>query len=147
MHWSALVTDHTGDGLPGLQPSAGSACSPGVLPDSPGTNRLPNSLHPAVQLVTQAVLQIDNLCALSLCLNCLFRHDWESPAESSLRNGRFSTGERGKTHKSPSPQPHEAAHTVAYVREYAEEGDSTNVPSPNARITCNLRGSKGNTNR
>lgn len=102
IHWSVLVTDYTGDGLPNLQPSTRSACTPGVLRESPGTNRLPNSLHPATWLVTQAAL-LENLCAASLCLDCLYMHHWESPAESTLRNGRFSTGERGSAQQPLSP--------------------------------------------
>lgn len=86
---------YTGDTLPSVQPSAESVCNPVMLPGSPRTTRLPNSLHPAVWLVTQSLLQPENLCTLSLCLDHLYVPHWELPVESTPRNVRFSTGERG----------------------------------------------------
>lgn len=54
---------------------------------------------------------------------------------------------KGECTTAPLPQPCEAAHTVAYMKGYAEEGDSASVPSPNTVMTSNLRGCRGNNNR
>lgn len=66
IHWWVLVTDYAGDRPPSVRRSSGSICDPVVLPDSPGNNGLPNSSHPALWLLTQAILQLENLHCLPL---------------------------------------------------------------------------------
>lgn len=105
IHWSVSATNYTGDRLPSAQPSAESVCNSVMLPGSPSTTRLPNPLHPAVWLVTQSLLQLENLHTASLCLDHLHIHHWESPAESTPRNGRSSTGQRRAAQQPLSSSP------------------------------------------
>ena len=95
IHWSVLVTDYTGGRLPSIQPSAGSVCDPGVLPDSPRTNRLPNSSHPAVWLVTQAVLRLEK------SLRCLPLPGLRIASGEYSEIADFPLG-KGGMHNSPS---------------------------------------------
>lgn len=127
MHWSVLVTNYTGDRLPSVQPSAESVCNPVMHPDSPSTTRLPNSLHPAVWLVTQSLLQLENLCTDSLCLDHLYVHHWESPCQIFYRG-------KGNCSTAPLFQPCEAGGTVAYMKGYAE-GD---ISSPDIAATLEV---------
>lgn len=100
-----LSTGHCymGVRLPSVQPSAESVCNPVMLPDSPRTTRLQNSLHPAVWLVTQSLLQLENLCAPSLCAWTIYMFLTENCQwRALLEMTDFLLQGRGELHNSPS---------------------------------------------
>lgn len=103
IHWSVLVTDCTGDRLPSLQPSAGSFVTLECFQMAPGLTGCQTHCTLQCDGLHNPFYSLKNLCAAFLCLGCLYARHWESPAESTLRNGRFFPGERGNALNSPSP--------------------------------------------
>lgn len=86
-------------------------------------------------LVTQSLLQLENLCTLSL--DYLYVLHWELPVESIPRNDRFFYRGKGSCTTSPLFQPCKAGCTVAYMKGYAE-GDSDTAASPNTPMTLEI---------